>query len=142
MVRLRKMLKSDLRFLLEIRNHISTRKYLHNNNIFELSDAKIWYNSLKYPFYIIEAVELDYKKVGYFRTNGYDIGCDIHPDYRRRGYASDAFNLYLSDKDYATLWVFEENFAFNFYKKLGFKETGEFRFTRKMKEIRMEFKRK
>ena len=35
-------------------------------------------------WYII--IDEDLYWVGYFRTDGNVIGCDIHPNYRRRGY--------------------------------------------------------
>jgi len=35
-----------------------------------------------------------------------------------------AYETYLEDKDYASLWVFEDNFAKNLYQDLGFIPTG------------------
>ena len=69
-----------LEWFLEIRNHISTRSQLKNNSIFTIEQAIEWYQKLDSPWYVIENQESDL--VGYIRTNGYEIGCDIHPDFR------------------------------------------------------------
>ena len=50
-----------------------------------------------------------------------------------------SYKEYLKDKKYATLWVFEDNFALNLYKKLGFKFTGDVREERNRSVIRMEW---
>ena len=81
------------------------------------------------------------ENVGYLRTSGDEIGCDIHPKHRRKGYARLAYNEYLKDKDYATLWVFEDNFAKNLYESLGFKEDGKCKIVRDRKYIHMEYKK-
>jgi len=122
MVTLRLLTKEDLPFLLEVRNDDSTRNNLENNSIFTLEQCQDWFNTLKSPWYIIE---VNRQPVGYIRTNGDEIGCDIHPNFRRRGYAKIAYQIYLADKDYATLWVFEDNFAKVLYEKLGFSSTNE-----------------
>ena len=44
-----------------------------------------------------------------------------------------SYKEYLKDKKYATLWVFEDNFALDLYKKLGFKPTGDIREERNSK---------
>ena len=82
-------------------------------------------------------VDEDLYHVGYFRTDGDIIGCDIHPDFRRRGYARKAYEKYLEDTDYAELWVFEDNHAKKLYEELGFKETGEVKFIRDRKYLKM-----
>ena len=115
--------KSDLSFLLEVRNHESTRKNLENDSKFTLEQCKAWYDSINPLWFIIYNSYGD--KVGYFRTKGSDIGCDIHPKFRRKGYARKAFEIYLQNKKYATLWVFEDNFAKDFYTTLGFIESGK-----------------
>jgi predicted GNAT family acetyltransferase len=50
-----------------------------------------------------------------------------------------AYEIYLKDKTYASLWVFSDNFAKNLYKQLGFKETGERGFVRGRSYIKMEW---
>ena len=136
MVTLRPLSKEDLPFLLEVRNDYSTRNNLENNSIFTLDQCQNWFNNLKSPWYIIEVNKVS---VGYLRTNGDEVGCDIHPDFRRKGYAKMAYELYLKDKTYASLWVFSDNFAKDLYLKLGFKEIDERRFIRNRNYIKMEY---
>jgi hypothetical protein len=136
MVNLRLLTKEDLPFLLEVRNDDSTRYNLENNSIFTLEQCQIWFDNLKSPWYIIE---INRFPVGYIRTNEDEVGCDIHPNFRRNGYARMAYEIYLKDKTYATLWVFSDNFAKNLYKQLGFKETGEHGFVRGRSYIKMEY---
>ena len=131
---LRKLLIDDLLFLLEVRNHITTRNNLENNLEFSLDECKQWFIQTKPKWYIIE---VDDTKIGYLRTNGNEIGCDIHPNFRRKGYARQAYKLYLKDKKYATLWVFDDNFAKNLYLELGFKENNEIKIIRERKYIKM-----
>ena len=133
-INLRTLNENDLNFLLEVRNHPSTRKFLENDSIFTLEESKKWYNKLSYPWKIIE---VNGKKIGYLRINGDEIGCDIHPSYRRKGYARKAYNEYLKDKDFATLWVFEDNFAKTLYQEIGFVETGENKMIRNKKYLKM-----
>jgi hypothetical protein len=130
--------KNDLPFLLEVRNDESTRENLENNNIFNLKSCEKWFENLKSPWYIIES---EGEKVGYFRTNVDEIGCDIHPNHRRKGFARMAYENYLSDKDYATLWVFEDNFAKDLYESLGFLPNGEIKKIRERNYIRMTYER-
>ena len=131
------MLKSDLPFLLEVRNDESTRSQLENDSVFTLEECELWYDTLESEWYIIE---VNNDKVGYIRTTlDGEVGMDIHMNHRRRGYASKAYKKYLSNKSFASLWVFETNHAFNLYKKLGFKETGEHKLIRNRKYIRMEY---
>ena len=136
MVTLRPLLITDLPFLLEVRNHESTRVNLENDSTFTLNECEKWFGSLNSPWYIIE---INNHKVGYFRTNGFEIGCDIHPDYRRKGYAKIAYEIYLKDKKYASLWVFDNNFAKQLYLNLGFKPTGNTKFIRERLYIQMEY---
>lgn len=136
MVTLRPLLITDLPFLLEVRNHESTRVNLENDSTFTLNECKKWFGSLNSPWYIIE---INNHKVGYFRTNEFEIGCDIHPDYRRKGYAKIAYEIYLKDKKYASLWVFDNNFAKQLYLNLGFKPTGNTKFIRERLYIQMEY---
>lgn len=136
MVTLRPLLITDLPFLLEVRNHESTRVNLENDSTFTLNECEKWFGSLNSPWYIIE---INNHKVGYFRTNEFEIGCDIHPDYRRKGYAKIAYEIYLKDKKYASLWVFDNNFAKQLYLNLGFKSTGNTKFIRERLYIQMEY---
>lgn len=134
-VRLHPLRKTDLKFLLEIRNHESTRSQLKNDTIFTLEECEKWFENLSSPWFVI--VDEDLLRVGYFRTDGDVIGCDIHPDFRRMGYARRAYREYLKDTDYAELDVFEDNHAKSLYEELGFKETGEVQFIRGRKYLKM-----
>ena len=138
MVTLRLLTKEDLPFLLEVRNDYSTRNNLENNSTFTLDECQNWFDNLESSWYIIEVNKVS---VGYFRTNGDEVGCDIHPDFRRRGYAKMAYKLYLKDKTYASLWVFSDNFAKDLYSKLGFKEIDKREFIRNRNYIKMEYEK-
>lgn len=131
---LRKLEETDLSFLLEVRNDDSTRFNLENDSIFTLEQCRDWFNKTNPNWYIIE---VDNKSVGYFRTDGDVVGADIHPKYRRMGYAREAYKLYLKDKSFASLWVFEDNFAKNLYSQLGFTENGNLKTIRNRKYVEM-----
>jgi GNAT superfamily N-acetyltransferase len=122
MIKLRLLTENDLSFLLEIRNDESTRKFLENDSIFTLKECQEWFSTSNPEWYIISHYNT---KVGYIRStlNG-EVGVDIHPNYRRKGYARSAYKEYLRYKKFATLWVFEDNFAKNLYQDLGFVPTG------------------
>jgi len=139
MIELKLLTEKDLPFLLEIRNDDSTRYYLEDDSIFTLNECKKWFGSLVSPWYIIN---INNNKVGYIRTNGYEIGCDIHPKFRRKGYAKMAYKEYLKDKKYANLKVFKDNFAIDLYKKLGFVKGGEVKIIRGREYVSMVFKKK
>lgn len=126
---------TDLEFLLSVRNDDTTRNNLENNSLFSIEDTKKWYSTLKTKWLIIE---VDGVSVGYIRKNeDGDIGIDIHPNYRKKGYARKAYLEYLKNVSYATLWVFEDNFAKNLYQEIGFIENGEYKFVRNRKYIKM-----
>ena len=129
---LRKMQRKDLEFVNNIRNHNTTRSMLENNNIISYSDTLSWFLNSSPDWLIIEDKK---EKVGYIRTsddtgNSICIGCDIHPEKRRMGYAFYAYKLVIENlytKKYSVLWlkVFEKNIpAVNLYEKLGFKTSG------------------
>tara|TARA_R100000908_G_scaffold62171_2_gene41146 strand:+ start:7961 stop:8395 length:435 start_codon:yes stop_codon:yes gene_type:complete len=128
--------ENDLPFLLEIRNDDSTRNNLENDSTFTLPECRIWFECTKPKWYIIFQHGM---RLGYIRTNGDEVGCDIHPNFRRRGYAKMAYETYLEDKDYASLWVFEDNFAKELYEKLGFYTTWKSKIIRERKYVKMEW---
>ena len=131
---LRRLVNTDLNFLLEIRNHDSTRKFLENDSKFTYEECKIWFKTHNPLWYIIE---VNNKPVGYIRTNKNEVGCDIHPNFRQKGYAREAYQIYLADKSYAELSVFEDNYAKKLYEELGFVETGEYEILRDRKYLKM-----
>lgn len=137
MVTFKTLEEKHLPFLLEIRNDESTRKFLEVDKTFTLEECKKWYKGLKEPYLLI--LNENKEKVGYFRVIGDQVGVDIHPNHRRKGYAKLAYKEYLKDKKFASLWVFEDNFALDLYKKLGFTHTGEVREERGRSVIRMEW---
>ena len=136
MVKLRPLTENDLPFLLEVRNDQSTLQFLENNSKFTLEDSKIWFKNTQ-PLWFI--VEINRVSVGYIRTDGDEVGCDIHPIYRRKGYARMAYELYLQGKDYASLWVFEDNFAKSLYENIGFTFNGNSKIVRNRNYIQMEY---
>ena len=136
MINLRPLTENDLSFLLEVRNNKSTRQFLEHDSKFTLKEALKWFRDGQPEWFIIE---INRTPVGYIRTNGDEVGCDIHPDFRKKGYAKMAYELYLQDKDYASLWVFEDNFAVKLYEKLGFIPTGNSRIVRDRNYIKMEY---
>jgi len=139
MIQLRPLIKSDLSFLLEVRNDSSTRNNLENDSIFTLAQCEQWFLSTNPKWYIIVNEHLE--SVGYLRTDGDEVGCDIHPLHRQNGYARAAYNEYLKDKTFASLWVFEDNFAKKLYESLGFIETKLTKKIRNRDYIHMIWKR-
>ena len=131
---LRRLEESDLPFLLEVRNDSTTRSNLENNSVFTIESCTEWFSKTNPLWYVIE---VDNKQVGYIRTDRDVIGADIHPMYRRMGYAREAYKLYLEDKKYASLWVFVDNCAKNLYTELGFVENGNSKIIRDRKYIEM-----
>ena len=136
MIKLRSLVENDLPFLLEVRNDPSTLQFLENNSKFTLKESLKWFRQNHPKWFIIE---INRVPVGYIRTNGDEVGCDIHPNFRKKGYAKIAYELYLKDKDYASLWVFEDNFAKNLYEKLGFVTNGKSITIRDRNYIQMEY---
>ena len=136
---LRRLEESDLPFLLEVRNDPTTRINLENDSVFTIESCTEWFSKTNPLWYIIE---VDGKQVGYIRTDGHVVGADIHPMYRRMGYAREAYKLYLEHKEYASLWVFVDNFAKNLYTELGFVENGNSKIIRDRKYIEMVYIKK
>jgi len=133
---IRELNELDLPFLLEVRNHESTRENLENNSVFSIEQCTKWFKTLNSPWFIIE---VDNTPVGYIRIDNEYVGIAIHMNFRKKGYAKQAFLEYLKDKKYAKLWVFDNNFAKNLYIKLGFVETKNFKYIREKLYIEMEY---
>ena len=132
---LKPLKKDNLRFLLLVRNGESTRTQLKNDVSFTLDECEDWFEKLE-PSWLMIFNE-NSEEVGYLRIDGDLIGCDIHPDFRRKGYARKAYTEYLKDTDYAELDVFEDNHAKKLYEELGFVETGEYQILRGRKYFKM-----
>ena len=134
-VTLLSLLESDLPFLIEVRNDESTRSQLGNDSLFTLEECKEWFTKEQPKWLLI--INHNLSRVGYMRINGDTIGIDIHPNFRKKGYARLAYQKYLEDTDYADLWVFEDNHAKKLYEELGFVETGEYETLRDRKYLKM-----
>jgi hypothetical protein len=136
---IRKLLAEDLEFLLEVRNHPTTRVQLGNDNVFTLEECKDWFDNLGSPWYIIE---VDDRRVGYIRTDENTVGIDIHIDERNKGYATQAYQEFLKDKTEYYLWVFDTNeVGKHIYEKLEFKYTGKSKTIRNQLYLEMKWKK-
>ena len=134
-ITLKPLNKNNLRFLLLVRNIESTRTQLGNDTSFTIEECIDWFEKLE-PSWLMIYNE-NSEAVGYMRLEGDTIGCDIHPDFRRKGYARLAYQKYLEDTDYAELFVFEDNHAKKLYEELGFIETGEYEILRERRYLKM-----
>lgn len=115
--------------ILKIRNHKTVRPFLHNSEIFSMNDFVKWFNLQSPEWYMILWNDI---AVGYIRTSMEDnmpyVGIDIHPDYRRKGYAKAGYEKIFSimksrGHEKIGLAVLEDNIpAITLYKKLGFDE--------------------
>ena len=125
---IRNMTEDDLEFINFVRNHSLTRFSLKNSSHITLKETIEWFHRDNPKWKIVESND---EKVGDIRTSldtgeTICIGCDIHPDFRRRGFAEYAYGLMIKElyeRNYALLWleVFDDNLpARNLYKKLGF----------------------
>lgn len=133
-VNLRKAEITDGSFILEIRNDPTTINCLHDNRIFDLNNFKFWFKSNKPQWYIItNEKNID---VGYVRTKLLDrhnlqIGADIHPSHRRKGYATKAYKKIF--EEFYFVWQFglevlsDNLVAIDLYKKLGFIEVERYK---------------
>lgn len=122
------MTKDDLVFVNSIRNLEGTRRQLKNQEVISIEDTVVWFEENK-PKWKIVKNDLG-NRVGYVRTSedtkmSICIGCDIHPQYRRKGYATKAYNhliKQLYSEGYKVIWLecFYDNVARFLYEKLGF----------------------
>ena len=128
-------MESDLPFLIEVRNDESTRSQLGNDSLFTLEDSTQWFKKEQPEWLLI--INHNLTRIGYMRIDGDTIGIDIHPNFRRKGYARLAYQKYLENTDYADLWVFEDNHAKKLYEELGFVETSEYETLRDRKYLKM-----
>lgn len=147
-VSLRKMTREDLHVVNYIRNHDETRNFLRNSEKITLESTIEWFEKSKPNWMVIIDNE---EIVGHVRTSqdtgeSICIGCDIHPEKRRKGYARRAYQKIISDlynQKYLVIWleVFSENMrALSLYESLGFIEINR-RFFGEREAITMVHKR-
>lgn len=127
---IKKANREDFVFINETRNIKSTRKWLENNKFISLASTLEWFDKTSPSWCVVYCDDI---KVGYIRTSddtgkSICIGCDIHPDHRRKGIAFQVYQILINqliDKGYVNIWldVFENNIpAINLYEKLNFKK--------------------
>ena len=131
MVRIREATIEDGEFILSVRNDPTTIAFLHTTTTFDLENFKQWFLATDPQMFIIE----DKEPVGYLRTkwledNVLQVGADIHPQFRRKGYAQRGYKLlfekYPEVKKF-NLEVLNHNvIAQNLYEKLGFVVVREY----------------
>jgi RimJ/RimL family protein N-acetyltransferase len=134
MINFKKIEKSDLSFLNEVRNEYS-EEFLHDSRKFTLDQTEQWFDKSNPDFYMIF---LGSERIGYFRLSNYSetnknlyIGADISPKFKGRGLGKlsyQKFIPYIFDKyelNKISLEVLSTNqVAINLYKKLGFVTEG------------------
>lgn len=136
-ISLRPLEEADLQFVSEVRNHPETLRYLHDQRAFPLEQTQAWFRQTKPEWWIILS---DGRRVGYFRSSDHDdrngnikIGADVHPDFRRRGFAKAAYPLLmrqLAEAGWVRVWleVLPDNApAISLYRQLGFHDEGMLR---------------
>jgi len=128
-MKLREIQKSDCAFINRVRNHESTRSVLSNTSEFTLEQTEAWFDATDPKWYII--VNDDNENVGYIRTDddtktSVQIGADVDPNHRRRGYARwgyDEFFQRLKDQGYDNVHtevLTTNEAALATYKSIGF----------------------
>ena len=118
----------DLPFLLEVRNDESTNRWLENKQTFSLEQCKQWFvkTAPKWKIILVDDAPVGYLRIHDDGGNAIWIGCDIHPNRRRRGYAEEAYRRQIKllfGAGYSTIYLrVDENNknAILLYRKLGF----------------------
>ncbi len=149
MISFRVLKIEDLPFLLDVRNDSSTRCQLENDSTFTLEESTKWFLKNVNDQNPWALILKDNQPIGYFRVSFISessimLGCDIHPDFRGKGLAKLAYNLFINQikeqkiVKFIFLWVFEDNIvAINLYKKLGFEYTNQSKQIRNRNYIEM-----
>lgn len=123
---------ADLEFLNEVRNQYAS-EFLHDDRTFTLEETEKWFAETNPSYYII-LDDATKSKIGYFRLSNHSdknknlyIGADIAPEFRGRGYAKPAYNMFMDflfnyyNLNKITLEVLSTNLiAINLYTSLGF----------------------
>lgn len=135
----------DLGFLMDLRNHPETRKFLGNSGKVSMDGQKKWFSKLQTvddkQYFIFQFKKLHsdkIEKIGMIRIHDIDqtnknmgVGGDICPSYRGKGYGKVMYDLIFKlgfeKMKMHRLWLSVIEFntvARNLYKKKGFVETG------------------
>lgn len=131
------LVRKDVPRLNEIRN--LSREFLDDDRAFTVEQSLSWFDATRPEWY---SIRHEGQMVGYVRTDGDSVGCDIHPDFRGRGLGRHALNWVvvrrLSEGRDVWLRCFRHNErAFKLYESLGFKVADEVT-TRGLPAVRME----
>ena len=131
-VSLRPMVETDLQFVSSVRHHPETLRFLHDQRTFSLEETVSWFRNTR-PWWLM--IEDAGQPVGYVRTSDYDvrdrsvkIGADIHPAFRRRGFATAAYELMLQRlmlEGWNRVWLevlASNSVALTLYQRLGFQQ--------------------
>ena len=141
-IKIKPLKKKDLKFFNAIRN--SAREFLHDNREFTLEQTKEWFESLppEKKYYLISATKFhegDTKfsepiPIGYFRVREYsptcwEVGADLHEDYRGMGLAKKAYKKLFKKFPDVTSWCLEvlgnNTRAYTLYRSLGFEISND-----------------
>lgn len=129
-----KLSYNDLQFLQEVRN-LFAEEFLHDSRKFTIQETTNWFIENSPAYWVIK---VNGEKIGYFRTSNHSIvnkniyiGADIHPNYQGKGYAQEAYKMFIPmifaeyDLHKISLEVLATNQrAIHIYKKLGFVYEG------------------
>lgn len=133
-IEIRPLKRTDLEFVCEVRHHEDTLPWLHDDRRFSLHDVHRWFDDVRPQWYVILH---DRRRVGYIRTSERDeqhsslkIGADIHPSFRRQGFALAAYRKFLEQlkqDGWHRVWLevlAHNEAAIALYRKLGFRREG------------------
>ena len=140
MIRLVKMNRSHLSWVMQQRNRPELIKYFRQTNPIQFSQQVDWWDRLNHKnvnLYLVHNNQSEY--VGYVALNPIDprhkhaeFGVFIVPEHQNKGYAQEAMLEILSigfnglglNKIYSDVLDYPGEGRFEFYKKLGFREEG------------------
>lgn len=130
---IRRLQRSDLPFVLDVRNEC--RDMLHDNRAFTLEESEAWFAQSRPDFRLVLLAGVP---IGYLRLSNHDrearsayVGADLHLKFRGKGLGRAVFDRFLpvlaAELDIRT-WKLEvlshNERALHLYLALGFKETG------------------
>ena len=129
------MTEDDLPFVHAVRNDETTRRWLHHDQAFSLDDMRRWYFDERPRWLVVRNSQG--LRTGYVRTSHWDlqaasvcVGCDIHPEFRRQGYAGVAYETLIEQlfsSGWFRIWLEvlpDNDHAKELYRALGFQEEG------------------